>query len=55
MDYKTGNNLHDHDMVDKVLRGDTNAFSAIIKATEGLVAQIVFKMIYSEEDRKSVV
>ena len=54
MDYKTGNNLHDHDMVDKVLRGDTNAFSAIIKATEGLVAQIVFKMIYSEEDRKDI-
>jgi RNA polymerase sigma-70 factor (ECF subfamily) len=54
VDYKTGNNLHDHDMVDKVLRGDTNAFSAIIKATEGLVAQIVFKMIYNDEDRKDI-
>ncbi len=54
MDYKTGNNLQDHDMVDKVLRGDTNAFSAIIKATEGLVAQIVFKMISNNEDRKDI-
>jgi len=54
VDYKTGNNLHDQDMVEKVLRGDTNAFSAIIKATEGLVAQIVFRMIANEEERKDI-
>jgi RNA polymerase sigma-70 factor, ECF subfamily len=54
VDYKTGNNLNDHYLVEKVLRGDTNAFSAIIKATEGLVAQIVFKMIPNDEDRKDI-
>lgn len=54
MDYKTGNNLNDHYLVEKVLRGDTNAFSAIIKTTEGLVAQIVFKMIPNNEDRKDI-
>ncbi|HXB42571.1 MAG TPA: sigma-70 family RNA polymerase sigma factor [Puia sp.] len=54
MDFKTGDNLNDHYLVEKVLRGDTNAFSAIIKATEGLVAQIVFKMISSEEERKDI-
>lgn len=41
-------------MVDQVLRGDTNAFSAIIKATEALVAQIVFKMVSNNEDRKDI-
>jgi RNA polymerase sigma factor (sigma-70 family) len=54
VDFKTGDNLNDHYLVEKVLRGDTNAFSAIIKATEGLVAQIVFKMISSEEERKDI-
>jgi RNA polymerase sigma factor (sigma-70 family) len=54
VDYKTGNNLNDHYLVDRVLRGDTNAFSAIIRATEGLVAQIVFKMIPNDEDRKDI-
>jgi RNA polymerase sigma-70 factor (ECF subfamily) len=37
-----------------VLSGDTNAFSAIIKSTENLVAQIVFKMIPNSEDRKDM-
>lgn len=41
-------------MVEKVLRGDTKAFSVIIKKTEGLVAQIVFKMIPNREDRKDI-
>jgi RNA polymerase sigma-70 factor (ECF subfamily) len=54
VDYKTRNNHNDHYLVDKVLRGDTNAFSAIIKATEGLVAQIVFKMIPNDDDRKDI-
>jgi RNA polymerase sigma factor (sigma-70 family) len=54
VDYKTGNNLTDHYIVEKVLRGDTNAFSAIVKATEALVAQIIFKMISNSEDRKDM-
>ncbi len=37
-----------------VLRGDRNAFSLIIKNTETLVAQIVFKMISVAEDRKDI-
>jgi RNA polymerase sigma-70 factor (ECF subfamily) len=40
--------------VEKVLRGSTNAFSDIIKSTEGLVAHIVFKMIANSEDRKDM-
>ena len=45
----------DKDLVEKVLGGNVNAFSSIIKNTEGLVAQIVFKMINHSEDRKDVV
>jgi len=37
-----------------VLHGDRNAFSLIIKNTETLVAQIVFKMINIAEDRKDI-
>lgn len=48
------NSLEDQLLVSKVLRGDTNAFSKIIKNTEGLVAQIVFKMIPNAEDRKDL-
>jgi len=48
------NNLTDQQLVNKVLRGDTNAFSVIIKNTESLVAQIVFKMIENAEDRKDI-
>jgi RNA polymerase sigma factor (sigma-70 family) len=51
---KTGNNSTDRQLVEKVLRGNTNAFSSIIKSTEKLVAQIVFKMINNPEDRKDI-
>ena len=50
----TRNNLTDRNLVDKVLSGDTNAFGIIIKDTEKLVAQIVFKMINNPEDRKDL-
>ncbi len=40
--------------VGKVLGGDTNAFATIIKNTERLVTQIVFKMISRTEDRKDI-
>ena len=54
MNHKFGNNDSDQYLVDKVLGGDTNAFGVIIRNTEGLVAQIVFKMINNTEDRKDI-
>lgn len=54
MTNKTDNNVTDQYLISKVLSGDTNAFGAIIKATERLVAQIVFKMIPNAEDRKDI-
>jgi RNA polymerase sigma factor (sigma-70 family) len=50
----TGYTLSDKSLVDRVLRGDTGAFAEIIKNTEGLTAQIVFKMIDNTEDRKDI-
>jgi RNA polymerase sigma-70 factor (ECF subfamily) len=49
-----GNNPKDKHLVDRVLRGDTRAFAIIIKNTENLVAQIVFKMVPVVEDRKDL-
>ena len=48
------NTQTDQYLVGKVLGGDTNAFATIIKNTEGLVTQIVFKMISRTEDRKDI-
>lgn len=48
------NNFTDRALVDKVLRGDTNAFKAIVKNTEGLVTQIIFKMVANNEDRRDI-
>jgi RNA polymerase sigma factor (sigma-70 family) len=50
----TGNNVTDKYLVDRVLNGDNAAFASIIKNTEGLVAQIVFKMINNPDDRKDI-
>ncbi len=54
MNHTSGNNPADKHLVDRVLRGDTRAFGIIIKNTENLVAQIVFKMIPVAEDRKDL-
>ena len=54
MNHTTGNNPADKHLVDRVLRGDTRAFGIIIKNTENLVAQIVFKLIPVVEDRKDL-
>jgi RNA polymerase sigma factor (sigma-70 family) len=51
---KTENSLTDQQLVNAVLRGDTASFSIIIKNTEALTAQIVFKMISYPEDRKDI-
>jgi RNA polymerase sigma factor (sigma-70 family) len=49
-----GNRSGDKHLVDRVLRGDAQAFGAIIKNTEAMVAQIVYKMIPNQEDRKDL-
>jgi RNA polymerase sigma-70 factor (ECF subfamily) len=54
VNHTTGNNPADKHLVDRVLRGDTRAFGIIIKNTEILVAQIVFKLIPVVEDRKDL-
>jgi RNA polymerase sigma factor (sigma-70 family) len=54
MNSNNENSQDDRYLVTKVLSGDTNAFSSIIKNTEGLVAQIVYKMISNREDRKDI-
>ncbi len=54
MNKQTGNSFADKLLVDKVLRGDTQAFGLIVRDTEALVAQIVFKMIPIAEDRKDI-
>ena len=54
MDYKNENNFTDKYLIEKVLGGNTGAFSIIIKNTERLVAQIVFKMISNNEDREDI-
>ena len=46
--------LTDRQVVDLVLGGDMHAFGRLVEMTEGLVAQIVYKLIPSEEDRKDV-
>jgi len=47
-------NLPDRRLVTAVLNGDRYAFGLIIKKTEGLVAQMTFKMISSPGDRKDI-
>jgi RNA polymerase sigma factor (sigma-70 family) len=50
----TGTILDDKHLVNKVLSGDTRSFGIIIKNTEKLVSQIVFKLIGNQEDRKDM-
>jgi RNA polymerase sigma-70 factor (ECF subfamily) len=44
----------DQQLVERVLRGDTEAFRSVIDRTQGLVSQIVFKMIANSEDRRDI-
>lgn len=46
--------MSDQTLVNKVLDGDTNAFRIIMKNTEGLVGQIVYKMVRNPSDRKDI-
>lgn len=50
----TANNFSDKQLVDKILGGETDVFRIVIKNTEGLVAQIIFKMINNNRDRKDL-
>ncbi|MEB2774687.1 sigma-70 family RNA polymerase sigma factor [Algoriphagus sp. D3-2-R+10] len=54
MDKAETNNTTDQYLVEKVLSGNTKSFETIINNTKGLVAQIVFKMISNEEDRRDI-
>jgi len=49
------NNFTDRQLINAVLGGDTRAFAFIIKNTEGLVIQIVCRMINNIEDRKDII
>jgi RNA polymerase sigma-70 factor (ECF subfamily) len=46
--------LTDRQVVNLILGGDMHAFRTLVEMTEGLVAQIVYKLISNEEDRKDV-
>jgi RNA polymerase sigma factor (sigma-70 family) len=54
VNHTTGYHSTDKELIDRVLRGDTKAFGIIIKNTENLVAQIVFKLVPVSEDRKDI-
>ncbi len=49
-----GNNPDDKQLIDRILRGDTRAFGTLVKNTERLVTQILFKMVSVPEDRKDL-
>jgi RNA polymerase sigma factor (sigma-70 family) len=54
MDYKNDDKQSDQQVVERVLRGDTEAFRSVIDRTQGLVTQIVFKMVANSEDRRDI-
>ncbi|AOM77005.1 RNA polymerase sigma factor [Pedobacter steynii] len=54
MSYPNESSKTDRQLVENILNGDTHAFGILIKNTEGLVSQMVFKMIISPADRKDI-
>ncbi|MFI5155290.1 MAG: RNA polymerase sigma factor, partial [Chitinophagales bacterium] len=48
------NRLTDKELVAKTLGGDKRAFGLIIRYTEALVSQIVFRLVDHPEDRKDI-
>jgi RNA polymerase sigma-70 factor, ECF subfamily len=48
------NSPEDRYLVNLVLKGDNSAFNTIIRNSERLVTQIVFKMVRNAEDRKDL-
>ena len=50
-----GSHLSDRVIVSNILNGKTQDFAIVVKNTEKLVAQIVRKMIATEDDQKDIV
>ena len=46
--------LNDQQVVAQILSGDINAYAQLVKRTEGLVTQMIFKMINNPSDRKDL-
>jgi RNA polymerase sigma factor (sigma-70 family) len=55
MHFPNGHSSTDQYLVDQVLKGNQQAFAQIVRQTEQLVAQIVFKMIPGAGDRPDIV
>ena len=55
MQFPKGHSSTDQYLVDEAIKGNQQAFGQIIRQTEGLVAQIVFKMIPRPGDRQDLV
>lgn len=47
--------FYDKLLIEKVLSGNTHAFTIVVKNTERLVAQIVRKMVANEDDQKDLI
>lgn len=54
MNHSSEYNESDRRLVTSVLSGDSQAFTRIIKNTEGLVSQIIFKLVDNREDRRDL-
>lgn len=54
MSYKAYAILSEKRLVDKILSGDRHAFTFLLKNTEGLVSNMIFKMIHVPGDRKDL-
>jgi RNA polymerase sigma factor (sigma-70 family) len=55
MHFPNGHSYTDQYLVDQVLSGNQQAFAQVVRQTERLVAQIVFKMIPAPVDRQDIV
>src|SRR5690349_18183693 len=55
MQFPKGHSFTDQYLVDEAIKGNQQALGQIVRQTEGLVAQIVFKMIPAPADRQDLV
>jgi RNA polymerase sigma factor (sigma-70 family) len=55
MHFPEAHNSTDQYLVHQVLKGNQQAFGQIVRQTEGLIAQIVFKMVPASGDRQDLV
>ena len=55
MDDNSINRQAEKQLVERILRGDSRAFGAVVKGSERLVGQIVGRMIGNAEDRKDII